>query len=423
MCLALAATPAHGQSTGATWLQERLKSARAGEVIDVPPGEYTGPFVITQPVVLRGHHRVVLHGDRTTHVIAVRAPDVVIEGFEIRGSGLELGKDHAAIHVRGARAAILDNRILESLHGVYVHQADRVRIERNVITGTSHTLELVNPFAGRPAASGGELCEVPLAQDRRGNGIHAWNSVGLVIAGNVIRDTRDGIYFSFVDQSEGRDNDIAGVRYGLHYMYSDENHFADNIFRDSAAGAALMYSKGITLRRNTFAGNRNHRAHGLLMYTVDETEVRDNVITGNTMGLFIEQSQGNTVTGNVVTKNHVGIHISISSDDNTFWDNVFAGNLHPVETSGTSQRNRWARDGRGNYWDGTVRLDLDGNGIGDVAHRELDLFGSLRRPFPAIGLLSGSPGERLLRFVHSRLALPGLPGLIDPAPLLRAPRR
>jgi nitrous oxidase accessory protein len=39
-----------------------------------------------------------------------------------------------------------------------------------------------------------------------------------------------------------------------------------------------------------------------------------------------------------------------------------------------------------------------------------------------IGLLGGSPGERLLRFVHARLALPGLSGVVDAAPLTRSPR-
>ena len=428
LCVAvvlLAGHRAEAQSGAASrgWLQDRIGSAAPGEVIDVPPGEYAGPVVITQPVVLRGHGRVVLKGDGQTHVVSVRAADVVIEGFEIRESGLDLAKDHAAVHVTGARAVVRGNRIVESLHGVYVRQADGVVIERNVIVGKSRTLEPVDPFADRPAPGGGEVCEVDLDPNRRGNGIHIWNASGHQIAGNVIRDTRDGIYFSFADRSEVRDNDVAGVRYGLHYMYSDENRFDDNVFRDSAAGAALMYSKGITLQGNDFAGNRNHRAHGLLMYAVDETEVRDNRIAGNTMGLFIEHSQGNRFTGNTVTNNHVGVHISNSSDGNTFTENRFSGNLHPVETSGTNMRNEFAVDGRGNYWDGAARLDLDGNGIGDLMHRELDLYGDLRRPFPAVALLSGSPGERLLRFVHARLALPGLSGLTDPAPLLQSPRR
>ena len=89
--------------------------------------------------------------------------------------------------------------------------------------------------------------------------------------GTRIRDTRDGVYFSFVDRSEVRDNDIEGVRYGLHYMYSDENRFEGNVFRDNAAGAALMNSKGIVLRRNQFLANQSHRSYGVLLQTVEGT--------------------------------------------------------------------------------------------------------------------------------------------------------
>jgi nitrous oxidase accessory protein len=41
----------------------------------------------------------------------------------------------------------------------------------------------------------------------------------------------------------------------------------------------------------------------------------------------------------------------------------------------------------------------------------------LRRDLPVVGVLGGSPAERLLRFVHARLGLPGLAGVVDPAPL------
>jgi nitrous oxidase accessory protein len=416
------APPREG-AAAAAGLSERLASARPDEVIDVPPGEYQGPFVIARPVHLRGHGRVVLRGDRQTHVVAVRAPDVVIEGFEIRESGMDLTKDHAAVYVTGPRAVIRGNRIVESLHGVYVRQADQVRIENNVITGKSHVLEPVNPFTSGPTPSGAEMCEVTVTQDRRGNGVHLWNSSGHVVASNVIRDTRDGIYFSFVDRSDVRGNDIARVRYGLHYMYSDSNSFEGNVFRDNAAGAALMYSKRITLRANEFAASQNHRAFGLLMHSVDETDVRANRIAGNTMGLFIENSQSNRFLDNLVAQNHIGLHVSNSSDGNVFAGNTFTGNLHPVETSGTSRSNRWALDGRGNYWDAAMRLDLDGDGVADLPHRELDLFGDLRRPFPAIALLAGSPAERLLRFVHARLAIAGLSSIADPAPLVRPGRR
>ena len=402
------------------WLQEQLATAVDGAVIDVPPGEYWGPFVIERTVHLRGGGRATLRGDKATHVVAVRAPDVVIEGFTLRDSGLDLGKDHAAIHVTAPRAVIRDNRIVHSLHGVYVRQADDVRVEGNTIIGQATIVEKVDPATLRPTPGAGELCEIGLDQNRRGNALHFWNSSGHVIARNVVRDTRDGVYFSFVDRSEVRENDIARVRYGLHYMYSDENHFAGNVFHENAAGAALMFSKGIVLEHNRFMANRSHRAYGILFQSVDDTEVRGNRITGNTVGLFIDGGHENRLTGNRIAANHVGVRVSDSADANAFAGNTFAGNLHTVETTGGRASSRWSDDGRGNHWDNAMRLDLDRDGVGDLPHRELDVFGPLRRSFPAVGLLIGSPGERLLRFVHTRIALPGMHGVTDPARLTEA---
>lgn len=406
----------------ASWLRQAIAAAPVGSVINVPPGRHHGPFVIEQRLHLRGPRDAVLEGNGTGHAIAVRAADVVIEGVTVRGSGMNLSQDHAAIHITSPRATIRDVRVLESLHGIYVREADDVHIEGNVITGRVTIRELVDPETLRPTPGAGELCDVSLSQDRRGNGIHAWNSTGLVIVRNVIRRTRDGIYFSFVDRADVRQNDIAQTRYGLHYMYSDDNRFTDNSFRDNAAGAALMFSKGLVLARNAFEANRSHRAYGMLWQSVDNSEARGNRFVGNTVGLFIEGGHGNRVLDNRVAGNHVGIRISASSDGGTFAGNAFVGNLHTVETSGDHRSNTWALDGRGNYWDGAMRFDLDGDGVGDLPHHELDLFGRLRRPFPAVALLSGSPAERLLRFVHARLRLPGLTGVTDPAPLIEAPR-
>jgi len=404
-------------------LRARIAAAAPGDTIHVAAGHYQGPFVIDRPLTLIGHGFPLLVGDRTTHVVAVRAADVTIDGFEIRGSGLDLSLDHAGIHVMdGPRVRIVHNRIVENLHGVYVRHADGARIEGNTILGLAPdgaaARETVDPLAPLPKPGEGELCAAPVNQNRRGNGIHIWNSVGHTIAGNVIRDTRDGIYFSFVDRTTVRDNDIARVRYGLHYMYSDENRFEANLFSDNAAGAALMYSKGLTLTRNRFVANHGVRAYGLLLQSVDDTEVSANEISGNTLGVFLENGHANRVLDNRIAGNHVGIRVSDSSDANVFAGNRFTGNIHPVETTGDNESNKWAAGGRGNHWDGASTLDLDGNGIADLPHRELDLFGGLRHELPAIGLLAGSPAERLLRFVHARLPIPGAAGIVDPAPLV-----
>jgi len=404
------------------WLVEQFATAPAGSTIEVPAGLYRGPFTIDRAVHLHAAAGAHLRGDGQTHTVAVRAADVTIDGFEISGSGLDLGLDHAAVHVTGARAVIVNNRIHDALHGVYVRQADGVRIEANTITGTKTVQQPIDPLTSRATPSAGELCDVELNQNQRGNGIHIWNSQHHLVVRNTIRDTRDGVYFSFVDRSQVRDNDIAQVRYGLHYMYSDDNVFDGNIFRDNAAGAALMNSKGIQLRRNRFLASRSHRSYGILLQTVDGSVLEDNEIAGNTVGVFLESGHDNRLVDNTIANNHIGIHASDSSDGNAFAGNRFIGNLHTVETTGGNLTSRWAIDGRGNYWDGALALDLNRDGIADLPHRELDLFGKLRRELPAIGLLAGSPGERLLRFVHARIALPGLPGVTDPAPLVHPTR-
>lgn len=401
------------------WLRDQLATAPDGALVVVPAGLYRGPFVLTRPVHLRGEPGALIEGDEQTHVVSVQAADVTLEGLDISRSGLDLTRDHAAVHITGPRASILRNRIHHALHGVYVRQADGVRIDGNTILGTETTMAPVDPLASVGRPSEGELCEVDLNQNQRGNGVHIWNSSRHVVTRNVIRHTRDGVYFSFVDATEVRDNDIEGVRYGLHYMYSDDNHFEGNVFRDNAAGAAIMSSKNVVLRRNQFEANRNHRAYGILLQTVDGSTLERNRITGNTVGVFFESGHGNRVLGNTIANNHIGIHASDSSDGNQFAGNDFIDNLHTVETTGGNLTSVWSVEGRGNHWSGAVTIDLDRNGIADLPHRELDLFGQTRRNLPVVGLLAGSPGERLLRFVHARIALPGLPGVTDPAPLVR----
>jgi nitrous oxidase accessory protein len=400
-------------------LRAQLLAAPAGGTVVVAAGDYDGPFVIEKPVHLLGEPGAILRGDQRTHVVAVRAADVEIAGFTIRGSARDLSSDHAAVHITGARAIVRDNRIVDTLHGVYVRKVNGCRIERNVILGDGVTAgTAADPVMAALKPGESEMCGVDSPQDRRGNGIHLWNSSGHTIANNAISGVRDGIYFSFTDDTVVRDNVITRVRYGLHYMYSDGNTFERNLFSENAAGAALMYSKGLVLRENRFLSNRSHRAYGLLLQSVDDTLIEGNRIEGNTLGLYMENSNNNTTRANQIVSNYIGLRVSDSTAASRFYENVFRGNIHPVETSGHNTANTWTVAGRGNYWEGALALDLDRDGVADVSHHEPDLFGGWRRTFPTVGLLSASPGERLLRFIHSRLALSSLPGITDARPLI-----
>ena len=402
-------------------LQQRIDEAASGAVLVVDEGVYPSPITIDKPLTLKGRGSPVIDGGGQGHVIHVRAADVTIEGLEVRGSGVKLSKDHAGIFIEGSNVTVRGNRIRDSLHGIYVKKADNALIIANRVEGKT---ELTLPASKAPedvlVPSGAETCQVTLGQNQRGNGIHLWNSAGNVIEGNTITDTRDGVYFSFTHRTRVARNTISQVRYGLHYMYSDDNVFEKNEFRRNAAGAAIMYSEGLFVHGNRFVNNQGHRAYGILLQSVDRTRIVDNEISGNTIGLYLENSNDNLIRNNRAGRNYIGIRFTSSSSGNRFTENRFYANLHSVELTGGVGNNEWAVEGKGNLWDGAQPDDFDGDGVGEIPHREVDVLGRHRRDFPEVALLSQSPILRVLQFVHRHVALPGVPGISDPAPLVGA---
>lgn len=403
-----------------TWsatLQEQVDNAVPGSVLAVPAGRHDGPVVITKPLTLRAEGNAEIRGDGKTHVVHIKADHVVVEGFHISGSGLELGKDHAAVFVEGNSVTVRGNVIRDSLHGIYVKRASDVRLIDNRIEGKEEQtvpLASVDPRA-RPDSA--ETCEVGLDQNRRGNGIHLWNSERITITGNRIENTRDGIYFSFANHCVVRGNVIRRVRFGLHYMYSDGNIFERNVFSENSAGSTLMFSRNMVVRGNKFEANVGHRAYGMVLTSVDTSRIEGNDFSGNSIGLCLEYSSNNTFAGNRFSRSYIGAKLTASSDANRFTRNVFSQNIHPVEIDGDISRNSWSDGKHGNRWENSSEVDLNGDGVGDLPHREADLLGSQRREFPSIALLSGSPALELIRFAQQHTKLPGVPAIQDPSPL------
>lgn len=397
-------------------LQERIDATPEGGTLTLPAGEHQGPVVISRSLHLKGEPGSTIRGNGRGNTITIKGEKVTVEGLRIVRSGLKLGDDNAAVFVQSDYATVKNNQIEESLHGVYLKKANHCKVIGNKIVGMQREVAGFDQLRFAPGES--ENCEIALDQNWRGNGIHLWNCEDATLADNEIRDARDGIYLSFARQSRITGNTARNVRFGLHYMYSDYNVLADNRFLKSSAGAVLMYSKSLQIKGNTFAGNVGHRAYGMVMIAVDQSSIEENYFDGNSVGLFLELSSANEIRANRVTRGYIGVRLTGSSDTNRFSANVFAGNLHPVEIDSSLGENEWAVDGVGNYW-ATGEVDLNGDGIGELAHREIDLLGPLRRPFPLVALLSGSPALDIVRFAQQSATHPRVPTIIDPAPLVR----
>ncbi|MEX2381134.1 MAG: NosD domain-containing protein [Opitutales bacterium] len=403
-------------AAGSASLQERIDAAKEGEILHIEAGHYFGNIVIDKPMVLRGEGFPHIEGDVNGKTIRILAPGVTIDGFRISHSGLSLSQDDAAIHIEGNEAVIINNFIHDALHGVYVRAASGVRVENNRIRGIKETA-IDNLGATALPATDSALCSVN--QNRRGNGLHFWNSRDHIIVGNEISDTRDGIYFSFTRESRIERNHVYHARYGLHYMYSDGNYFANNHFEDNVAGAALMFSKDVVIYRNDFTNNRGRRAYGLLMNNVDSSMIRENRMEGNQVGIYMQSSHMNEVRNNGFVHNTIGMRLTSSSTGNLFHRNRIGLNLHNIDLAGRNNQNRWNENGRGNYWPGATTLDLDGDGASEMPHREMDLFGGLRENFPLVSLLTESPGLKALQFALQRAPIPNTHYITDEHPLTR----
>ena len=216
-----------------------------------------------------------------------------------------------------------------------------------------------------------------------------------------------------------RRNRVFNLRYGLHYMSSDDNLFEDNLFYDNVAGAAIMYSQNIELRRNAFVHNRGFSSFGILFQDCRRCVTEENLILNNGVGIFLEALKDSVFRRNTVAENDVAMQIFASSDANIFVQNNFIDNLSPLQLVGKGSQTRWQTEEGGNYWSDYDGYDLDGDGLGDEPHKIQNIFEYLEGNFPRLRVYLNSPAAQSV--VAAEKSFPILKGSneFDRKPLMR----
>jgi nitrous oxidase accessory protein len=376
-------------------LQARIDRAEPGAVITIPHGRYTGDIFIDRPITLKGEGRPVLVGSGRGSVIRVRAADVVIDGFDIDGrAGGDLGRDPSGIHIAAPRATVRNCRVVNSLFGIYLREANGSRVENSVVEGIQDK-------------SAGE----------KGSGIHVWNTDGFTLIGNTVRYTRDGFYIQSSPNGVVRGNVAEDLRYGLHYMYSDDNVFEDNRFENGAAGTAIMYSRRVIFRRNAFLRNRGFASVGLLFKTCDDVIAEDNLIADNARGIFLEGSARATFRRNIVAGSDIAMVLYASATGARIEGNSFVGNLSPLLLVGKRTDAVFS----GNFWSGHRAPDLDDDGRTDVPYRLSSLFDHFRGNLTAADLFSASLAASALAAAERSFPVLEPILVVDESPLSAAP--
>lgn len=382
-------------------LQSLVQSAASGDTLHLPPGVHRGMLVVDRPLVVEGGSSCILDGEGRGTVVVIRAPGVVLHGFTVRNSGWELLLDDA---------------------GILIDEADDVTIERLNLVDTNHGIYVKNALRPRIVDCRLEGRRGRVGEENHGNGIHVWYAKDAVVSGNRISRHRDGIYLSFAETAVITDNVVFDQdRFGLHSMYSQRNRLERNLLTRNTAGVALMFSNRMLMSGNLFIHNRGHRTYGLLLRDCSDSEFHGNRLVDNTIALFLDGSNRNRFTGNLFAENGWGVIAYSSSESNVFTRNAFLDNDYQVSLDMRRTRNAFAEDGTGNYWSDARPYDLDGDGVGDVAHYPVGLFAFVSKQHPDLTVFAGSPAVLALDLAQRSLPALQRTELCDPSPLLQSP--
>lgn len=383
-------------------LAEALDQAEAGDTVEVYGGVYEGPLLLDKPVELVGYDWPVIDGGGQGTVVKLAAPDIAIRGFVIRDSGDSLAEENSGIAVEAPGALLENNRLENTLFGIYLREANNSTIRDNNISSKD------------------------LPVPRRGDPIRVWYSNDVLIEDNLVKKGRDVVLW-YSERLTVRGNEVSDGRYGLHFMYCDDATIENNLLTDNSVGTFLMYSRRLNLLNNTIAHNRGPSGFGVGLKDMDDAIIENNLFLDNRIGAHLDNSprEVNSVgrfEGNVFAFNDVGVNLMPSVRRNQFVSNSFVENEEQVAIAGRggrSQDNAWTIDGQGNYWSDYVGYDGDADGLGDVPYKSERLFENLMDQNSSLRLFLYSPAEQAVDFAAR--AIPFVkpqPKMTDEAPLM-----
>jgi nitrous oxidase accessory protein len=389
---AVAGAATHAAGPGDS-LETIVAAAAPGDSIVIERGRYPAHLVIDKPLTLRGDGRPILDGGGQGTVIEVRASDVVIDGLIVHDSGTDLTHQDSGIFIARTahRARVRGCEVGYSLFGIRVEGAHDVEIAGNVVTGKRD-----------------------LQSAQRGNGIQLYNTVGARILDNQISFTRDGIYVDVSNQAVFRGNRIHHVRYGTHYMNSHHNVWEGNWSYLNRGGLALMEVRDQVVRNNVTWGNSDH---GIMLRTIQDSIVEGNVVIGNSKGFFVYDAEYNTLRGNLIARNRVGMHLWAGSYRNKVDANDFIGNEQQIRYV-ASRDQAWGEEA-GNHWSNYSGWDRDGDGRGDIPYLANDLVDRLVWRYPVVQVMLHSPAVQTLRMVAQQFPLLRAPSITDEHPRMQ----
>lgn len=377
-------------------IQTAILHAKPFDVVVLNKGKFIeSNIAITKPLTITGKQGAEIDGNGEGNIFAIEAHSVTISNITFTNTGYSSMQEYAAVKLLSSKYCVVENnRINDCTFGVYLSASSNCVVKNNSIHAAN------------------------ISEQRSGNGIHLWQSDSITISGNSVSGHRDGIYFEFVTHT-GVYNNISShnLRYGIHFMFSNNDEYENNEFFYNGAGVAVMFSKFVSIRKNTFAYSEGGASYGILLKEINDCIVSQNKFLHNTTALFLEGCNRLLIEKNYFQSNGWANQLQASCYETTYTQNIFTGNTFDLATSGTLQ----AFSISGNYWDRYEGYDLDKNSVGDVPYYPVSMYAMITERAPYAILLYRSFMVYLLD--RAEKVMPGITpvNMKDDNPLMQEP--
>ena len=161
--------------------------------------------------------------------------------------------------------------------GVFVEQsAAGARVENNRLDDNLYGVYLHG--AANAIARGNTILGIRHGRvNEMGNGVSVWNAPGAQVIDNDISYGRDGIFSISSSRNLYRGNRFHDVRFAIHYMYTNDSEISDNVSTGNVVGFALMFSNRLRVTGNV---SDHDRDQGLLFNYANDSTIADNAVFG-----------------------------------------------------------------------------------------------------------------------------------------------
>lgn len=239
------------------------------------------------------------------------------------------------IFLSGGNNTISSNTIRDNTGGLYLGSSTKYNtIAKNII---SYNRESVLLDYG---SDGNFFVNNSISYNDKSIWVSSDNNT---FSGNTIADNDDhGISLACSKDNNVLGNSIANNNgTGILVDTSDDNDIIGNTIRNNTGDGISLLGKNNTVSTNIIRDNDN----GIYVLTLNFNMIMGNTVTWNKRsGISLVHSHNNTIVGNSILKNAVGIYLG-SSTNNTVLSNNFGDNKQDA-TFNTSRKNTW----RQNYW-------------------------------------------------------------------------